>query len=204
MLITPSILSYDRTPYACQHSWPDGCRLQCGDQGIVFTATGSYSTAYFEAFPPDTFIRGEGTTIADAEQDAFAQYQRQLQCSAHMYERGTYRNGYGICKYCGRGALVFTPLEHCSVCQEPTYFLQAPDGRWYCAAHEDQVPLEELSPAQQLLRRVGATDPAVWEAPLPLEQVLAALLAGGQEAPSPSPLAGPESPCAHAESEIEP
>lgn len=67
-------------------AWPENCYVQWGDSGIVFTGgkgisediniLSSYVTAFFEAFPrdPDTFIRGEGTTIEEAERKAFAKF----------------------------------------------------------------------------------------------------------------------------------
>jgi hypothetical protein len=86
--------SFDK-PYDCLKDWPEDCFVQCGGDGIVFeegsleetfksedgllktiaTVIGSptekkhYRTAFFEAFPkkPSCFIRGEGTTIQEAE-----------------------------------------------------------------------------------------------------------------------------------------
>lgn len=60
---------------------------------------------FFEAFPPGTFIRGEGETIADAEAEAFAQFQSEFACN-HVWGRyreghGTYTNGAGWCRKCG-------------------------------------------------------------------------------------------------------
>ena len=63
------------------------------------------ATPFFEAFPKGTFIRGEGPTIAEAEQNAFAKYQRDLACS-HVWGRqrpdgNLYTNGAGWCRKCG-------------------------------------------------------------------------------------------------------
>ena len=62
-----------------------------------------YRTAFFEAAPksPDTFIRGEGTTIEDAEKDAWDQWQRVRGCPGHEYETRGYTNGAGFCRHCG-------------------------------------------------------------------------------------------------------
>lgn len=82
-------------------AWPDDCYVQWGDKGVVGTAKGSYITAFFESFPPGTFIRGEGLHVAAAEQDAWKQYERILACPAHEFERRGYTNGMGFCKHCG-------------------------------------------------------------------------------------------------------
>lgn len=171
-MVEPSVFSRDRTPYPLQYPWPAEYQVQCGDQGFVLTAEGSYRTAFFEVFPPGTFIRGEGPTIAEAEADAYTQYQRQLQCAVHSYDRGAYRNGYGICTQCGHGALVFEPLERCVICQAPTYFLHALDGQWYCACHQDQVPPALVPPSSQLLQRLieaGCLRPPPDDGPEPLQ-----------------------------------
>jgi hypothetical protein len=85
-------------------AWPDDCYVQWGDTGVVFRRKehgGSYETAFFEAFPGDTFIRGEGKTVAEAEAHAFAQFIRFSACSGHDFERRNYTNGAGFCKHCG-------------------------------------------------------------------------------------------------------
>lgn len=79
-------------------AWPDDCTVQWGN-GII------PRTPFFEAFPPGTFIRGEGESIEAAERKAFAQYQREFEC-AHIWGRqrpgrDLYLNGAGWCRKCG-------------------------------------------------------------------------------------------------------
>jgi hypothetical protein len=79
-------------------AWPDDCTVQWG-HGII------PAVPFFEAFPPGTFIRGEGETIADAERAAFAKYQRDLACD-HVWGRqrpggALYTNGAAWCRKCG-------------------------------------------------------------------------------------------------------
>lgn len=124
--------------YDSPHAWPTGTFLQAGDSGIVFTkgtlneafadpdkgaqivsaALGgpqpksSYRTAFFEAFPndPDTFIRGEGQTIAEADLNAYTQFLKFKACKEHNYEKRGYKNGAGFCKHCGMfKSEAFTP-----------------------------------------------------------------------------------------------
>jgi hypothetical protein len=79
-------------------SWPDDCMVQWG-HGLI------PAVPFFEAFPPGTFIRGEGETIEQAERKAFAQYESEFLCahvwSRHHERRGTYLNGAGWCRKCG-------------------------------------------------------------------------------------------------------
>ena len=60
----PRLIEHTNEPM--RHPWPADCYVQGGDRGVVLTEDGSYWTAFVEAFP-GTFIRGEGVTIADAE-----------------------------------------------------------------------------------------------------------------------------------------
>ena len=85
--------------------WPEDTVVQWGVGGLVFRDEdkgGNYVTAFFEAFPkdPDTFIRGEGATVAEAEENAFAQFEKYLACPGHEFERRGYINGAGFCKHC--------------------------------------------------------------------------------------------------------
>jgi hypothetical protein len=79
-------------------------KVQGGEKGIVFSRSQgrSYTTAFVEAFPDGTFLRGEGATIADAENDCWRQYNLLLSCGEHgPYERRHYTNGSGYCTKCG-------------------------------------------------------------------------------------------------------
>lgn len=106
------------TAYVCQKPWPESCFVQCGEKGVVLSASGSYKTAFFEAFP-DTFIRGQGATIEDAEESAWNAYQRQLACPGHDYERRG-ESEHGACRHCGRfQSHVFKPVHNCDVCSKP-------------------------------------------------------------------------------------
>jgi len=93
-----SALLGTETEYEPACAWPDDCIVQWG-HGII------PATPFFEAFPRGTFIRGEGPTIADAEIEAFAQYQSEFMCD-HVWGRqhvrfGTYTNGSAWCRKCG-------------------------------------------------------------------------------------------------------
>ncbi|THA72452.1 hypothetical protein E6R60_26330 [Streptomyces sp. A0642] len=104
------------TTTEAQHDWPDDVFIQGGTHGVAFGGPdGAYQTAFFEAFPGDTFLRGEGKTIAEAEESCWGQYQRFIVCDGSgehgPYERREYRNGAGFCTKCGTWmSNVFEPL----------------------------------------------------------------------------------------------
>jgi len=164
-----------KEPYPCKKPWPEDCFVQCGDSGVVFTGEGSlenvltntdtaqelidgvildkpiqashYRTAFFEAFPrnPDTFIRGEGGTIEEAEEKAWNRLQKISNCSGHEYEKRGYKNGAGFCKHCGLfTSNVFEPDEECYLCGAKTYYGQTHDKQWYCEDCNDKVPHDML------------------------------------------------------------
>lgn len=140
-------MSMSREPYACQHSWEEGVFIQGGDGGIVFTKEGAYETAFFEAFP-DTFIRGEGKTIQEAETDAWTQHQRHLACSEHEFERRNYTNGLGFCKHCSLSrSKAFPSLDLCEVCGADGY-CRVGEGEkktWRCLEHAPQDVKDEAA-----------------------------------------------------------
>jgi hypothetical protein len=97
----------NNTNYLARHPWPDGVLVQGGDRGVVFSRDRDpYSTAFVEAFPGQTFIRGEGSDLAEAEDAAWARYLVWRDCDGSggwhgPYERRQYRNGAGFCTRCG-------------------------------------------------------------------------------------------------------
>lgn len=130
--------------YALRHPWPAGCFVQGGHKGVVFGRTETYTTAYFEAFP-DTFIRGEGETLEQAEDDAWERYLKRTSCPGHEWESRGYRNGGGFCKHCGTfesGAFTGEQLgQYCVDCQAPTTYTWVDDD-FYCLLH---APVERDS-----------------------------------------------------------
>ncbi len=120
--------------YQLQYDWND-IFLQCNDSGIVLGKK-PYKTAFFEAFPknPDTFIRGEGQTIQEAETNAWNKYQKILECKNHEYK---YHSdiGHGKCIHCNLFTSYALPNKICcSVCnKEGSYFdIPVPDSTYEC------------------------------------------------------------------------
>ena len=130
--------------YPCRHPWADDCFVQGGDSGIVFVDNGEpYTTAFFEAFPrnPNTFLRGEGKTVEEAETAAWAKFQKYQACPGHEFEKRGYTNGAGFCKHCNMfGSNVFPPWEKCVICGDLTYYTVSKTNDWYCENHKEQNP----------------------------------------------------------------
>lgn len=104
--------------YDCLQDWPESAYLQCGDKGIVISEGTAYTTAFFEAFPkdPDTFIRGEGITLEEAELNAYNKYQKILACPKHEYKQKK-DSEYGVCIHCNLSTSnIFPPTHNCAVC----------------------------------------------------------------------------------------
>lgn len=114
------------TRHEAKHPWPWDrvSLLQGGASGIVFSKKGNYGTAFVEAFVDDTFVRGEGATVPEAEDACWAKFQRSESCPGHEYEPRNYRNGLGWCKHCNRtksNAISAEELgQFCWYCDEPT------------------------------------------------------------------------------------
>lgn len=91
--------------------WPTDCMVQWGKRGVVFSQSGSYATAFFEAFPTSGgFFRGEGADLDSAEEDALQKYKRAIGCEAHEWSRKGYTNGGGFCRKCGAFGTPFKPI----------------------------------------------------------------------------------------------
>jgi len=137
---------FDReSNYVTQYPWL--CFCQCGGNGIVFVKKGEdYRTAFFEAFPrdPDTFIRGEGKTVAEAEEAAWTKWQKILSCPRHEFDRKNYTSGAGVCVHCGLFMMaVFLPAFKCSICGTATDYSIDKQGRYYCKDHyRDKLPAD--------------------------------------------------------------
>ena len=95
-----------RTGVQTRHPWPEGLFIQGGKKGIPSNPQGDDDwTAFVEVSPPGTFLRGEGKTVAEAEDVCWARYQTMVGCPAHPqhgpFEARSYTNGAGFCTQCG-------------------------------------------------------------------------------------------------------
>jgi len=126
-----------KSGYVCQKDWPENCSVQGDGTGIVISKKkGVRETAFFEAFPAapnDTFIRGEGVTIDEAEAQAFAILEKYLACPGHEFERKDER-GTGVCKHCTiqiSNALEST--RECEYCKGSDASIIGDDDEYFCA-----------------------------------------------------------------------
>lgn len=158
----------EHTEFDAQYPWPDGMFLQGGECGVVIRPAdkgGTYRTAFVEAFPGGTFIRGEGSTVLEAETACWLKYQRYENCpgaNGHDYEPRNHRNGAGFCKHCGRFASkVFSPEQlgcFCKVCGVPTFWARVGED-FYCDLHHDTPEVQALR--QECLQAAWGTDQTV-------------------------------------------
>lgn len=141
-----SLMSILEGNYDCHYNWPEDCPVQCGDRGVVFSKEGNYKTAFFEAFPknPDTFIRGEGDSIEEAEKKAWEKLLKIHACDNHEFEKRGYTNGLGFCKHCNLSkSNAFEPDQRCVVCNTSTNWAVSRKNQWYCEEHVRQIPDED-------------------------------------------------------------
>lgn len=131
----------DHGRYELVHPWPADIDVQGGRRGVVITGVMSYRTAFVEAFPtnPRTVIRGEGATLEEAEDAAWARFVRVTTPDhEHTFEQAGYRNGAGVCSTCGLfQSGVFDLAEigsTCTICGTGTYYCVIGDSL-YCEAH---------------------------------------------------------------------
>lgn len=113
----------------------------------------SYTTAFFEAFPrnPDTFIRGEGATIEEAETKAWNAFMKFSACEHPEFEKRKYRNGAGFCVKCGMfKSKAFKPWEKCVVCKKPTFYHQVDENTVMCKKDFYNLPYEQIGTLKYL------------------------------------------------------
>lgn len=151
-----SSLLGDNTEYSPECAWPEECMVQWG-HGLV------PAVPFFEAFPAGSFIRGEGDTIADAERDAFAQYQRDMGCR-HIWGRHrpgtkdhTYTNGAAFCRKCGgfRSGM-FPEIKQLGWWRKPLTNMEAMHLRSLEEDHDLQARMDERYPERKEMRRLIA------------------------------------------------
>ncbi|MBP8055160.1 MAG: hypothetical protein KA314_04930 [Chloroflexi bacterium] len=123
-----------------------------------------YRTAFFEAFPrnPNTFIRGEGVTIAAAEEATWDKFQKIIACPGHEFEARGYENGGGFCRHCNMfQSDVIAPHIPCVGCGMPTWWSRDINGDMWCA--ECEVPEELMTEDSKWLKEHIARSRAAME-----------------------------------------
>jgi len=123
--------------YTCKYDWPTDCFVQCGGKGIVMgnQHKKGYVTAFFEAFPFNNFIRGEGETVDLAEDAAWKKYQVMATCSEHHFIEDKKRKRDAVCEHCGYSIKNYYPPHHqCSCCDKEHVSLEI-GNEYFCLEH---------------------------------------------------------------------
>lgn len=123
--------------YTCKYDWPTECFVQCGGKGVVIgnQHRKGYVTAFFEAFPFNNFIRGEGETIDLAEDAAWEKYQVMATCPEHRFIKSESRKRDAVCECCGFSIRDYYPPEkECSCCGKNNVSLYIYD-QYFCLEH---------------------------------------------------------------------
>lgn len=126
-----------KNKYECKKDWPEDCFVQGDVDGLVLgEKEGVRKTAFFEAFPAapnSTFIRGEGNSLENAEDDAFKKLSGFLACPEHEFERKD-DTGRGKCTQCSiEVSDVLSSTKVCRKCDNGDAGLRS-DNQDYCAA----------------------------------------------------------------------
>lgn len=165
-----------RTGEQAMFPWPQDMYLQGGKRGLVVGRKGSYRTAFVEAFPPGTFLRGEGETVAEAEAACWAKYEKHIACDGSgehgPYEPRQYENGGGFCVKCGAWfSKVCEPSMEYRIGEMACDRVQARWGKDVVLLHDKWGPLVEDEKASIRAELLGVSPPPA-KAELPTEEEL--------------------------------
>ncbi|MGK3708747.1 hypothetical protein [Arthrobacter sp. IK3] len=121
-------------PLACH---PDETFESPHDYGGIYTQGGNgivigfkdpvpaRRTSFVECFPEGAFIRGEGSSVAEADEQCWAKLRAYLDCPGHQWTPVRPDGPAGTCSNClTRRGDAFTAGElglFCTGCQEPTF-----------------------------------------------------------------------------------
>lgn len=137
--------NYNYLPHC---AWGDDVRVQWGYCGVSINRKEQTVTpvkSFFEAFPPapnNTFLRGEGDSVHDAEDRAFTQYEKMMACPQHEWDRRGRTDGYAYCKLCGMSQMALEPLTRCAICDIPSSWTSRKENgekKHYCRFHDPQL-----------------------------------------------------------------
>lgn len=144
-------ISASASDYDSPHDYGDA-RVQGGNNGLVIDSkdtTRSYRTAFVEAFIDNSFVRGEGKTLEEADDACWAKIVKRRSCSEHEFIPRSYTNGAGFCKHCGYFASNWFTGEDlgqlCDVCGKGCLeFRIYKTEKWYCSEHYPLVSYMKL------------------------------------------------------------
>jgi hypothetical protein len=92
------------TAEVARWDWPDDCYIHGGEQSGRVDALGRVvPRVFFEAYPRDplpTYLRGDGSSMEEAEDEAWSLFAVYRACPHPEFEARTWRNGSGHCVRC--------------------------------------------------------------------------------------------------------
>lgn len=151
------------------YNWPEGSGSQAGGGSL----DGIGSVVFFEVFIKDmSYIRGEGTTLAEAEQAAWDKYQVYMGCE-HEFQRFSDTSQLGKCKHCSmKKDKMFKMLTTCNACGKHEvihnigyeyycyehYMTKLVDNIKTCDDNRDLIAQEKWLGCHKVLEEVGAFD----------------------------------------------
>lgn len=118
--------------------------IQGGGSGVVLSQDGNYITSFVEVFPNfikdkdrkfSSFIRGEGSSIEEAELNAFNKVKKSKECINHDWDRRDRTNGNAFCTKCRVfNSKALPPLTSCVTCNVATTY-KSINKDYYCLKH---------------------------------------------------------------------
>ena len=129
----------------CQYPWPSMFIQGCDSSDLK---NGSLLKAFVECFPeePSCYLRGEGATLAESEQNCWAWYQRVVDGHEHIWDSRGREDGYGYCSTCHVGMSDVLPVtQKCALCDSNKVWGSAEDGRKLCAEHWFTIDILQLN-----------------------------------------------------------
>lgn len=132
--------------YILKKDWDEDTFVQGDHEGLVFSKDDIETVAFFEAFPinPKTFIRGEGVSLEEAEDNAWKTFQNIINCANHEFERLKNSN-HATCKHCDLfQSDVLKSINNCSVCNKEEVYIEDYDTKKHLCI-KDFIKINENS-----------------------------------------------------------
>lgn len=142
----------DAETYSSPHDYGD-IHVQGGNGIVIGWIKGAPTreTAFVECFPEGAFIRGEGATVPEADEDCWAKLRAYLDCPGHQWVPNKPTAPAGTCSVCStRRNDAFTAEQlglFCTSCAVPTFQLAIgdPERKLLCHSCDPKEAYSEAS-----------------------------------------------------------
>lgn len=123
--------------------WPSTCVVKYNRESVGLPRCEVFCS------DPETFIRGEGPTLDAAEETAWLQYVKIIECTGHVFDNRSYDSGVGWCVHCDMfSPKAFEPARTpCAYCGRLTAFIRDLDGVVWCMNDWQQIPADKRTDA---------------------------------------------------------